>query len=88
VLGQAAHGERVSISLTLSETSHGSVVWGDKIVRFSEVLDLLDETATRIGATVVGRIDEARIVAARRKPPKNMTAFDCLLRGLDHHQGD
>ncbi len=26
------------------------------------------------------------MVAARRKPPENMTAFDCLLRGLDHHR--
>ncbi|RWQ59653.1 hypothetical protein [Mesorhizobium sp.] len=26
------------------------------------------------------------MVAARRKPPENVTAFDCLLRGLDHHR--
>jgi adenylate cyclase len=25
-------------------------------------------------------------MAARRKPPENMTAFDYLLRGLDHHR--
>ena len=33
-------GERVSISLTLSETDHGAVVWSDKIQRaFEEILD-------------------------------------------------
>ena len=25
-------------------------------------------------------------MAARRKPPENMTALDCLLRGIDHHR--
>jgi tetratricopeptide (TPR) repeat protein len=31
-------------------------------------------------------MEEAAIMAARRKPPENMTAFDCMLRGLDHHR--
>jgi adenylate cyclase len=80
-------GERVSISLTLSETDQGAVVWGDKIHRsFEEILALLDETVAKIAATVSGRMEEAAMVAARRKPPESMTAFDCLLRGLDHHR--
>jgi len=80
-------GERVSISLTLSETDQGAVVWSDKIHRsFEEILALLDETVAKIAATVSGRMEEAAMVAARRKPPESMTAFDCLLRGLDHHR--
>jgi TolB-like protein/class 3 adenylate cyclase len=80
-------GERVAISVTLSETEQGTVVWSDKIQRdFEEILGLVDEVAAKIAATVCGRMDDAAIVAARRKPPENMTAFDCLLRGLDHHR--
>ncbi|TRC93723.1 adenylate/guanylate cyclase domain-containing protein [Mesorhizobium sp. WSM4303] len=80
-------GERVSISLTLSETDQGAVVWSDKVHRsFDEILALLDETAATIAATVSGRMEDAAMVAARRKLPENMTAFDCLLRGLDHHR--
>ncbi|MGX5850562.1 adenylate/guanylate cyclase domain-containing protein [Mesorhizobium sp. PL10] len=80
-------GERVSISLTLSETDQGAVVWSDKVHRsFDEILALLDETAAKIAATVSGRMEDAAMVAARRKLPENMTAFDCLLRGLDHHR--
>ena len=80
-------GERVSISLTLSETDQGTVVWSDKIHRsFDEILTLLDETAAKIAATVSGRMEDAAMVAVRRKLPENMTAFDCLLRGLDHHR--
>jgi adenylate cyclase len=80
-------GQQVSISLTLSETDQGTVVWSDKIQRaFEEILALVDGTVARIAATVSGRMEDAAMVAARRKPPENMTAFDCLLRGLDHHR--
>ncbi len=80
-------GERVSISFTLSETDQGAVVWSDKIQRsFEEILALIDETSAKIAATVSGRMEDAAMIAARRKPPENMTAFDYLLRGLDHHR--
>ena len=80
-------GPRLSISLTLSETENGSVVWSGKISKpFEELFELVEKTTAKIGATVFGRIDEAGMVAARRKPPDNMTAFDYLLRGLDHHR--
>jgi adenylate cyclase len=79
--------ERVWISLALSETDRGTVVWSDKVQRpFEEILALVDGTVARIAATVSGRMEDAAMVAARRKPPENMTAFDCLLRGLDHHR--
>ena len=79
--------DRLTVSLTLSETKRGSVVWSDKIQRdFEEAVSLIDETASRIAATVSGRMEDASIVAARRKLPENMSAFDCLLRGLDHHR--
>jgi DNA-binding SARP family transcriptional activator/TolB-like protein len=79
--------DRVRIGLTLTETETGVVEWSDKIVRpFGEVLDLLDEVAAKIAATVFGRVEDASMVAARRKLPENMTAFECLLRGLDHHR--
>ena len=80
-------GECVWIGLTLSETETGSVVWSDKIIRpFDELLDLLNETVSKIAATVAGRTEDASMVAARRKPPENMTAFECLLRGIDYHR--
>jgi TolB-like protein/Flp pilus assembly protein TadD len=79
--------ERITISLTLSETDRGTVVWSDKIQRdFEEVLGMVDETAAQIAATVSGRMEDASILAVRRKPPENMSAFDCLLRGLDNHR--
>ncbi len=80
-------GKTIRIALTLSETEAGSVVWSDKISRpFEDLFDMLDETVSKIAATVAGRMEDASIVAARRKPPENIEAFECLLRGIDHHR--
>lgn len=79
--------DAVTIGLTLSETEHGAVVWSDKIQRgFEEILTLVSETAAKIAATVSGRMEDAAMMVARRKPPENMSAYDCLLRGLDNHR--
>ncbi|HZH09864.1 MAG TPA: adenylate/guanylate cyclase domain-containing protein [Microvirga sp.] len=79
--------DQVRIGLTLTETESGSVVWSDKITRpFTEILDLLDSVAARIAATVFGRVEDASMITARRKPPENMSAFECLLHGIEHHR--
>jgi adenylate cyclase len=49
-------------------------------------LDLLDTTAARIAATVFGRVEDAGMITARRKSPESMSAFECFLRGLEHHR--
>jgi len=80
-------GKTIRIGLTLSETEEGSIVWSDKISRpFEDLLDVLDKTVSKIAATVVARVEDASIVAARRRPPDNIEAFECLLRGIDHHR--
>jgi adenylate cyclase len=80
-------GKTIRIGLTLSETEAGSVVWSDKITRpFEDLTDVLDETVSKIAATVAGRMEDASIVAARRRPPDKIEAFECYLRGIDHHR--
>ncbi|KAB0265697.1 adenylate/guanylate cyclase domain-containing protein [Microvirga brassicacearum] len=79
--------DQVRINLTLTETDGGSVVWSDKVARpFADLLDLLDRTAAKIAATVFGRMEDASMITARRKQPENMSAFECVLRGIDHHR--
>jgi TolB-like protein/class 3 adenylate cyclase len=79
--------DRIRVSMTLSDTDSGSVVWSDKIMRpFGELLVVLDEIVRRIAATVFGRLEDANMVLARRKAPQNMTALECLMRGIDHHR--
>jgi TolB-like protein len=80
-------GDRLRIGITLSETQSGTVLWSDKITRpFDELIDLLDEVTAKIAATVSGRVQEAAMVATRRKRSENMNAMECLLRGIDHHR--
>jgi TolB-like protein/class 3 adenylate cyclase/Flp pilus assembly protein TadD len=79
--------DRVRVSMTLSDTETGSVVWSDKILLpFDKLLELLDDTVRKLAATVSGRMDDANMVLARRKRPENMNAFECLLRGIDYHR--
>jgi adenylate cyclase len=79
--------DQVRINLTLTETDAGLVVWSDKVAHpFTELLDLLDRTAAKIAATVFGRMEDASMIMARRKQPENMSAFECLLRGIGHHR--
>jgi class 3 adenylate cyclase/TolB-like protein len=80
-------GDQVRIGFTLTETEDGKVVWSDRLAQpFNELLDLLDKTAAKIAATVFGRMEDASMITARRKQPENMSAFECLLRGIEHHR--
>ena len=80
-------GESFRIALTIAETDAGAVVWTDKLVTSAkELWASLDETATKIAATVVGRVEEASMIALRRRPPENYEAFECMLRGMELHR--
>jgi adenylate cyclase len=80
-------GEKVRINLSLAETDEGRIVWNDRIERpFETLLDTLDEIVAQIAATVIGRLEEADIAAARRQRPETMSAYECHLRGLEFHR--
>lgn len=80
-------GNDVRISAQLVNAQSGEQLWAERFVRkFDDLFEVLDELIGRIVATIVGRVEAAGIVAARRKRPEDMTAYDCLLRGLEHHR--
>lgn len=80
-------GDRVRISVRLVDTGDGGNVWAETYARpWSEIFDLLDDLVARIAATIVGQVEAAGITAARRKRPQDLSAYDCLLRGLEHHR--
>jgi tetratricopeptide (TPR) repeat protein len=61
--------------------------WAERYERpWAELFGLLDELVARIAATIFGQVETAGIAEARRKPPEHMTAYDCLLRGLEYHR--
>src|SRR5262245_11793750 len=88
LLGQVRRsGERVRVSVRLVDTTNGDNLWAERYERpWAELFDLLDELVARIAATIFGQVEAAGIAEARRKPPEHMTAYDCLLRGLEYHR--
>jgi adenylate cyclase len=80
-------GPQIRLSLSLSETETGSVVWSDRLNdSLQGLVDRLDGVVSRVASTVLGRIEASDIAAARRAKPESMTAFDFHLRGLAHHR--
>ncbi len=80
-------GSQIRLSLSLSETDTGGVVWSDRRNEsFESLVDRLDELVSRVASTVLGRIEENDIVAARRLKPESMTAYEFYLRGLEYHR--
>jgi adenylate cyclase len=76
-------GSRIRLSLSLSETETGGVVWSDRLdERLEGLVDRMDEMVSRIASTVLGRIEESDIASARRLKPESMTAYEFHLRGL------
>ena len=80
-------GDKVRLSLELTNGETGIAVWTDRITRqFADLFELLDTMTTQIAATILGRVEADAIEAARRKPPENMNGYDFMLRGLDLHR--
>jgi len=80
-------GEQVRISVRLVDTEDGETLWAERYARpWTELFDLIDELVGRIAATIVGQVEAAGIAEARQKRPTDLSAYDCLLRGLEHHR--
>ena len=80
-------GPQIRLSLTLSETATGGIVWSDRLNEsFEGLVERLDDLVSRIASTVLGRIEESDIAAARRLKPESMTAYEFYLRGLEFHR--
>jgi len=80
-------GPQIRLTLSLSETETGGLVWSDRLNEtFERLVERLDELCSRIASTVLGRIEESDIAAARTLKPESMTAYEFYLRGLECHR--
>ena len=78
-------GNRVRISVRLVNAQSGEYLWAEHFDRaFDDFFEILDELVSRIVGTIVGRLEAADMAESRRKRPEDRTAYDCLLRGLEH----
>jgi TolB-like protein len=78
-------GNQVRISVRLINVQSGEHLWAERFDRpFDDLFEILDELVSRIVGTIVGRVEAADMAEARRKRPEDRTAYDYLLRGLEH----
>ena len=74
-------GDRVRVSVQLIETADGKTIWGERFERtVDDLFALEDEVAARIAVSLARHIGNESIRRATRKPPGDLTAYDCVMR--------
>ncbi len=80
-------GDRLRVTAQLINAASGEHLWADRFdCKLEEIFDVQDELASHIVATIADRVEASASAAARRKRPADLGAYDCLLRGLEHHR--
>jgi adenylate cyclase len=82
-------GNRVRVNVQLVDATSGAHIWAHRYEReLADIFELQDELTRAIVATLPGRLGAAEEERLRRKPPRDMAAFDYLLAGkIHHHRG-
>ncbi|HJT13058.1 MAG TPA: tetratricopeptide repeat protein [Dongiaceae bacterium] len=71
-------GSRLRLSAQLTEAHSRNELWAERFDRSTEdVIAATDELVRTIVGTLAGRV---RAALAKRKPPANFAAYDCVLR--------
>ncbi|PSH63436.1 hypothetical protein CU102_23780 [Phyllobacterium brassicacearum] len=75
-------GDRVRITAQLVEAESGTHVWTERYDRaLEDVFAVQEEISQNIVAAVAQRVRDDREVAARRRQPEDMRAYDLFLQG-------
>ena len=78
--------DRLRISVELSETPDGNVIWSNKYDRVKEdIFYIQDEIVRKITIALLGGIEISSLKRAHRKPTESMTSYEFLLKGKDNH---
>jgi len=75
-------GDHVRITAQLIDAETGNHVWAEKFDRvLADIFAVQDEVVRTVVSTLVGRMQAAGIERARRKPPSDLAAYECVLKG-------
>ena len=76
--------DRVRITARLTDTSRGILLWSEKFdVEFKDVFSVQDEITRQITGALAVRVSALELEQAMAKPPRNLEAYDLVLRGRD-----
>jgi adenylate cyclase len=74
-------GARLRITAQLIDATSGHHLWAEKFDRDqNDIFAVQDQVVRTIVATLMGRLQAAGAEVARRKPPANLAAYECVLR--------
>ena len=80
-------GNRIRITAQLIDALTGDHIWAERYDRdLTDIFEVQDEITQTVVASVPERVEAAEQDRVKRKPPENMSAYDYLLRGKQHHQ--
>jgi len=75
--------DRVRISAQLVDALTGGHLWADRFERpLQDIFELQDQVTEKVIGAIAPRLARAEIERARRKPTKNLDAYDYYLRGI------
>jgi TolB-like protein len=78
-------GDRVRISVQLSDAATGNNIWAERYDRaLADVFAVQDEITEAIVAAIEPQLYAAETFRSRRKPPNSMDAWDLVMRALSH----
>jgi len=79
-------GDRVRITVQLSDAATGSNIWAERYDRaLADVFAVQDEITEAIVAAIEPQLYAAETFRSRRKPPNSMDAWDLVMRALSHY---
>jgi len=83
-------GDRIRVSVQLSDALKGKLLWGDNYQRdltANDLFSLQDELTQQVVNAIAGSygaLVRAELANARRKPPKHLHSYDCVLRTFEY----
>jgi TolB-like protein/class 3 adenylate cyclase len=77
-------GQQLRITAQLIDANSGDHVWAERYARdLQDVFAVQDEVARTIAATLEGRVAASAVEKSKRKPTKDLQAYDYLLQGRE-----
>jgi adenylate cyclase len=74
--------DRIRVSVSLTDTSGGTVLWSDKYdAEPKDVFAVQDQITRRISGALAIRVTSLELAMSAAKPPENLAAFDLVLQG-------
>ena len=80
-------GQKIRIGAKLVAADRESTIWSHNFdTSIEDIFDIHDEIVDTIVSTIAGRVedDEVKLLSSTR--PENLTAYDLVLHGLEHHR--